>query len=112
MKINNEEKLKNLVITLRVVATFTTTTNKNIKRKLKVSKLTKIVTSFDINVASIKSVIKQLNKKSRSKNSLFSCLVLKSQSSVSEATKASAKIALSQETKITSTQKTTIKEKL
>ncbi len=56
--------------------------------------------------------MKQLNKKSCLKNSLLSCLILESQSNASEATKANAKIALSQEIEITSTQKTTIKEKL
>jgi len=99
-------------MTLEVVATFTTTTNKSIKRKLEMSKLTKIVTFFNINVASIKSVIKQLNKKSCSKNSLLSCSTLRSQNSASETTKVNAKTILSQETKITSTQKTAIKEKL
>jgi len=99
-------------MTLEVVATFITTTNKNIKRKLKMNKLTKIVISLDINVASIKNVIKQLNKKSCSKNSLLSRSILRSQSSASEATKVNAKTILSQETKITLTQKTTIKEKL
>jgi len=112
MRTSNKEKLRNLVITLEVVATFITTTNKNIKRKLEVSKLMKIVTSPNINVALMKSVIKQLNKKSRSKNSLLSRSILRSQSNASETMKASAKTTLSQETKITSTQETTIKEKL
>jgi len=112
MRTSNEGELRNLVMTLRVVTTFTTIANKNIKRKLEVSKLLKISISLSASVALTKSVIKQLNKKSCLKNSLLSCSFFKSQSSASEVTKANVKIASLQEIKITSTQKTSIKKKL
>jgi len=72
MRIGNEGELRNLVMTLGVAATFTTTTNKGIKRKLEVGRPTKIVTSLGIGAAPVESVMKQLNKKSRPENSLLS----------------------------------------
>ena len=112
MRTNNENELRNLVMTLKVVTTFTIITNKNIKRKLEVNKLLKISISSSVDATSTKSVMKQLNKKSRSKNSLLSCSFLRSQSSASEITKASAKIASLQETKVIVTQETSFKKKL
>jgi len=112
MRIDNEGELRNFVITLEVVTTFTTIANKSIKRKLKVNKLLKISISSNVDAALTKSVMKQLNKKSCSKNFLLSCSFLRSQNSASEVIKASVEIALLQETKITSTQETLIKKKL
>ncbi len=78
MRTSNEDELRNFVMTLEVVTTFTTIIDKSIKRKLKISKLLKISISSNVNVASTKSVIKQLNKKSCSKNSLLSRSFLRS----------------------------------
>jgi len=78
MRTNNENELRNLVITLEVVTTFTTIVDKNIKRKLEISKLLKISISSSVDIASTKSVMKQLNRKSRLKNSLFSRSFLRS----------------------------------
>jgi len=110
MRTSNEDELKNLVITLKVATTFTTIIDKNIKRKLKISKLLKISISLNVSVASTKSVIKQLNKKSCLKNFLLSCSSLKSQNSASEITKANVKTTSLQKTKITLTQETLIKK--
>jgi len=112
MRTSNEDELRNLIITLEVATTFTRIANKNIKRKLKISKLLKISISLDASVAPTKSVIKQLNKKSCLKNFLLSRLFLRSQNSASEITKANVKITLLQKTKITSIQETSIKKKL
>jgi len=111
MRTSNEDELRNLVMTLEIVTTFTTIIDKNIKRKLEISKLLKISISLSVNATLTKSVIKQLNKKSRSKNSLLSCSSFKSQSSASEITN-NVKIASLQETKITLIQETSIKKKL
>ena len=94
MRTNNEDELRNLIITLKVVTTFTTIINKSIKRKLEISKLLKISIFSNVSVASTKSVIKQLNKKSCLKNFLFSRSFLRSQSSASEITKVNAKTTL------------------
>jgi len=58
MRTNNEDELRNLVMTLEVVTTFTTIIDKNIKRKLEINKLSKISISSSVNVASTKSVMK------------------------------------------------------
>ncbi len=94
MRIDNKDKLRNLVIILRVATIFIIIANKSVKRKLKVSKLSKILISLNVDVVLTKSIIIQLNKKSCSKNFLLSYLFLRSQSSASKIIKVSTKITL------------------
>ncbi len=58
MRTSNEGELRNLVMTLEVATIFTTIVDKSIKRKLEVSKSSKISISLNVDATSTKSVIK------------------------------------------------------